>query len=90
MYTVEHSEWLDDWYVLSGCGWVCVEGKLSEWQAVAEAIRNGENISFRRVACRIRPRGVELWSPRNARGRDDYNFVDEEQCQALLASIDGL
>jgi len=89
-FTVEKSEFLDDWYVLSGTGWVCVEGHLSEWKQVAEAIRAGNDINFRRVACQKARGGVSLWSPRNAAGRDDYYLVSESELPALLASIDAL
>jgi hypothetical protein len=89
-FTVERT-WEDsDFCHLTGVGWCCVEGHLSEWKQVAEAIRAGKSIDFRRVACRKMYGGVQFWSPRNAGDRDDYYLVSESELPALLASIDAL
>lgn len=90
LFTVERT-WEDsDFCHLANCEGVSVEGDLSEWKEVAEAIRAGKSIDFRRVACQKVNVGYRMWSPRNASDRDDYYFVGDTDIPALLASIDEL
>lgn len=44
----------------------CVEGFQEEMIQIAKAIKNKENISFRRCAVKFMKDGVHFWSPRNS------------------------
>lgn len=63
-----------DWHVLRGSkyGYVsdaCVEGTTEEWRAIAEALRKGESVRFRRCAVHwLDAVTFLLCSPRNTLG----------------------
>jgi hypothetical protein len=64
-----------DWHVLKDAryGYVsdaCVEGNADEWRAIANALRLGESVSFKRCAvCWVDATTFSLYSPRNTMGR---------------------
>jgi hypothetical protein len=65
------SEWLDEWYLLvSDEGYepagVNIEGTLSEWFQIANAIKQNSSIFFKRCCVRIEDDTITFYSPRNS------------------------
>lgn len=92
-YTLQKTEWLDDWYSLEGgSNWASIEGPAEEWLAIAAALRARGSASFKRCAV-SHSAGTgfvaALWSPRNAYSINDYVELTAAEADALAAGIVG-
>ncbi len=72
----------DDRYVSDAC----VEGDREQFIALAEALRAGESVSFKRLRAHRVKGGYEFASPRNTMGRSA--FLADAHVPALIESIE--
>jgi len=86
-----YSDW-PDWYVVDNLGNSQPEGHRAEWAELWRKMTGSSSTIvaaiFRRCAMRrVLGGGYVLWSPRNARGVEDFIELSEDEGRALLAQI---
>lgn len=62
----------------------CIEGTGYEMLQIAEAINNGNNCSFKRVAVKFKKDGVHFYSPKNSKFD---GIVSTEEAKSLAKEI---
>lgn len=73
----------DDWYSLTGgTSWASVEGLDHEWLAMADALRSGRKLAFRRLAFYpIDSGGGHMCSPRNSQEGDEVRLYGHDAAE---------
>jgi hypothetical protein len=79
----------DNWFVIGGGRSTDVEGNHEQWRAVAMALREGRDASFKRVAAEKQKDGsYRFWSPRNYVSTGDYRVCPASEVSAFADQID--
>lgn len=95
-YALEQDDETWDWLCLMEDGrytGTCVEGTTEEWIAIARAILEGKDESFRRCAAHLRNGYYEFNSPRNSVRGDEVLMMQcdaEEFAKGVISERAGL